>query len=1069
MDDPAYEYDTTVAITRVDVVLSEYRSSDHSTELEGWYDSEIFPDGPGEMNYFDDSPADDDWILTVNGEGGNDTVVVNNWTLRFYSGGSYTDISGGSFALEVSDNQEADTIAVTGIGTADSVECYLDITAGSFMESVYVGWWFWGHWENQLHQTEIGEVSVILDGPCIDIDITPAYLGSRMQSALLVIHSLLDANADGFITEDDEYELPVKIGQGCHASFFSGSVFVPDDSYTYDGGGWVTYPASQYYDETTEGWYNLPNATLTMETDTLGSHFADIWSHVNSTSTGGYTPNGMLIGHAVDYISSYKTAHPDLWCMQQNIVLITDGLSNGPRETCDPTASGDFNYEAGGKDLVRECYRAWHEDSIRVFAVGFGTSIDEDGRRQLNWASRWGGTCANPSGVSGNPDTVNPSSGCPTIDPQDAPLTGYAYIADDANALAGALQEIFQQISGQGEKGFSSAEVTSIEEDYAASEYQARMFLASFFPDEDALWEGHLRSVELVAGLSLSFSYIPDSLVIWDAGDLLRDRNPSDRNIYGIKGGNLLEFSASNFDSFDLDVASSEDAEDVINLVRGGSTDSSDTAYLGDIFHSAPLLIGSSNFEYHDDGFDEFRDSMLYRRPFTIYAGSNTGLLHAFLDADGSELFAVVPKNFTDEVKALRDSHRFFVDANPMAADVWFPSSSTDTFKEWNEWKTVLMAAQGEGGRCITCLDVTNPANPSYLFSFESDTMGLTTSVPHICKVGVEVGADTVRDRFFAFFGGGECPDSLYDIYDPTGSGTLRGNVIVAVDIHDAYSRGLIKDGNFWFIPPASGDADKMVYPFPSATGLVNLNSQEDTRFDLLYIPDFAGQLWKVDITDTDISSWEAKCIFQPPIPADSSEDSLWQPAFYPPELEKEPATGALWVFYGTGDRSKVFKHNTDNRFYAVLDPIRDTLATYPITESDLKRIWTQGPFVFPDDFSSYKGWYIVYSDSSGHSEEKTVSQASLFKDTLSFVTFEPTREATDCEMAAGGAREYSVNLRTGGGRYKSLGAGIPQAPRVSLDRDGSVYRVHQTSDSLWVDPPLSVGALRRIFKWRER
>jgi hypothetical protein len=110
-----------------------------------------------------------------------------------------------------------------------------------------------------------------------------------------------------------------------------------------------------------------------------------------------------------------------------------------------------------------------------------------------------------------------------------------------------------------------------------------------------------------------------------------------------------------------------------------------------------------------------------------------------------------------------------------------------------------------------------------------------------------------------------------------------------------------------------------------------------------------------------------------------------------------------------------------------------------------------------------------VYSDSATHSDEKTVSQASLFRDTLSFVTFEPTSEATDCEMAVGGAREYSVNLRTGGGRFRNLGSGIPQAPRVSLGSDGNAYVVHQTSEALWVDLGISLGSLKRIFKWKER
>jgi Tfp pilus tip-associated adhesin PilY1 len=659
-------------------------------------------------------------------------------------------------------------------------------------------------------------------------------------------------------------------------------------------------------------------------------------------------------------------------------------------------------------------------------------------------------------------------SRCDMRDPNDVShnfLTGYAFIANDASSLALALKKVLREIAGQREKAFSSAEVTSIEEDYTATEYEARMYLASFYPDADPFWEGHLRSVRLVPG-GLSFENIPDSLLIWDAGDLLRDRNPDTRNIYGIKGGSIQELNSSNFNATDFAVGSSAEAEEIVNLVRCGNSLDDSIAYLGDIFHSSPLRVGYPSYWYSDDGFAQYRDNMISRDPL-IYAGSNTGLIHAFYDETGEEAFAVVPENFVPEIKALADSHRFYVDADPMAADVWFPSEASDTFKDADEWKTVLMACQGEGGRGITCLDVTNPASlpPGHLFSiYDTAAMGYTTSVPVMFKVAKEVGTDTV-ERFFAFFGGGEWPESMYNIYSP--GSEVRGNVIVAVDIYGAYTSGL-SGSNYLFIPAASGDESKMVYPFASAASVVNLNSRWDNLYDLLYIPDLAGQLWKVDLRDPDISSWRARCIFQPPIPADTTQDSLWQPAFFAPLVEREPATGCLWLFYGTGNRSMVFKENTDNRFYAILDTLTDT-TNYPLTEDNLKRVWTEGPFDFPSEFPDYRGWYIVYSDSSTHVDEKTVSQASLFLDTLKFVTFEPTEFSSDCNIGTGGAREYSYHFRTGSGRFKNMGGGIPQAPRYSFDQSGSGYEIHQTSDSLWVEQKTGFGTLKRILQWKER
>jgi len=1065
-------YDTTLTVDRTSVILSGFNHN-HSTHLEGWYDEEIWPDGPGDISDFNESPADDVWRLTIRGASRRDTAVVSNWKLRFYSGGSYTEFDGGSFSLETDETTETDIINVSSVGTVDSVECFLNVNTYDY--------WYWrkGRWRHQV--TEIGDIQIDLEGPALVENIERL---TRIQVALEVIHSLLDANDDGFVTEEDEKFLSIDFGQGCHRDTreHTPKVVGPNDSYDFSSpmnGYWHSrlnyiwyniWHDVYSYNETTRSWEPILDGDYTMETDDIGTSFIDIWNHINYTEPFGATPNGPLVAEGVDYIGDFRSAYPELWCKKHNIILITDGETN-EHEECD---------DNDAKDLVRQAYRAWHDDSIKVFAVGFGDDLADSAANQLNWTAFHGGTQSADSAfidsmISEGMDTTRVSGAiCGMRDPNNTDhnfLTGYAYIANDASALALSLKKIFTEISGQREKGFSSAEVTSIEEDYTSTGYEARMYLASFFPGEEAIWEGHMRSVKLVTG-GLSFDDIPDSLVYWDAGNLLRDRDPATRSIYGVKSDSLLSFTSANFDSSDLGVASSSEANEVINLVRSGNVVMQDTTYLGDIFHSSPLRVGSPNSYYLDDDFDEYRDSMSTRSA-VIYAGSNTGLLHAFSDETGEELFAVVPQNFVPQVKALEDSHRFYVDADAMAADVWFPSSESDTFKEKNAWRTVLMSSQGEGGRGITCLNVTDPTTPSHLFSFEHDTMGLTTSVPVMYKVGRIVGADTL-ERFFAFFGGGECPDSLWDRYNPaTASDSLKGNVIVALDIYKAYTDGLSKDTTFWFIPPASGDADRMVYPFASAGSMVNLNSKYDNRYDLLYIPDLAGQMWKVDVRDPDISTWKARCIFQPPIPDSAAEDSIAQPAFFAPLIEREPALGCYWVFYGTGDRAHIFKENTNNRFYAILDTVTLESGSYPLNEYyNLKNAWTEGPFNISIDFPDDNGWFISYSDSSTsstHVDEKTVSQAVMLKDTLIFSTFEPTESATDCNIGGGGAREYYCQYKTGGGRIRNLGGGIPQAPRYSFGMDGGVFVVHQTSDSILVETGTGYGTLKRILKWMER
>jgi hypothetical protein len=763
-------------------------------------------------------------------------------------------------------------------------------------------------------------------------------------------------------------------------------------------------------------------------------------------------------------------------CRKCFVLLVTDGLPSMGIKTSDygntsnPQVSHYYGAGSAGAEIF-ESQSYWEAESLRNVEFEDGTiTIQKDIKTFVL------GVAPDDQAKVFN-DSVAKVGG-----------TDSSYSAQTPEEIQAALHAIFEAMIDQA-FSFSTGDVTSIQEDFITTEYEARMYLASFKPGGTPFWKGHLSAVKIdIGGLSLQDT-IPPELLIWNAGDSLRNNiNPSSRTIYGIKSDNSMpEFTTGNFSPSDLGVDRVGERDTVVNLVRSGNPDGASTSYLGDIFHSAPLRISSPNYFFHDDAFDAYRDSVSDRTA-VVYAGSNTGLIHAFRDLDGSELFAVVPKNFVPEVKTLRDSHKFYVDADPMAADVWFASRSFDDYKDWDEWGTVLMAPQGEGGCGMTCLDVTYPDDPEYpkhLFSFEDDTMGLTTSVPVMYKIGLldTTSYDTL-ERFFAFFGGGECPDGSYNMYDPLSSTPLRGNVIIALDIDSAYAGGLTKGGTYWYIPAASGDGDKMKYPFASAGSMINLNPQEDNFYDLFYIPDLAGQLWKVDVRNPDVSTWTARCIFRPPIPASESEDKPGstpaQPAFFAPLIERDPTYECLWLYYGTGDRSHVFKPvegsgdpEVSNRFYAIMDTLVG-IEEYPLSEDRLKKVSGGGePFSFPEDFvdDGLRGWYIIYDDysGSGRDNEKTVSAAVLLIDTLKFVTFSPVPAETGCSPKAGVATEYLFHFRTGSGRNRSMGPGIPQAPRYSFNLEGGGYEIHQTSDSIWIEAKSGYGVLKRILKWLEK
>ena len=1044
------------------VTLNEYSWKDKRTQLSGWYDTDMKPDGPGAMSDFIGDDPNTNWVLFVEWDDWGASEVDLSWTLKIQCGGTWYTYDGGSHSWSGWGREDREvTIPVVGLGeVVEDVECYVDIHTGLGLK--------------------IGEMR-------INLIKTPSYLpyeSTRIKDALIVIHSLLDADNDGIVTLDDEKFLPVYLGQGFHRGASSSN---PGDySYIYDESYGSGDRGEKWHRDWPEPATWIPASNGPLYTDPIGAHFTDIWDHMNFTSNGGYTPNGQLIAEGARYIKQWKEDNPDLWCMKHSIIIIADGLSNRGTEC------GDWD-DNGSEEVVLAAYRAWHEDSIRVYAVGFGTGISEDGANELNWVSFHGGTQSGDSAfidsmitVEGMDTTAVGGSSCGMEDPQDRFLTGYAHIAEDANALASALARIFMEISRQGDLSYASGEVTSVEEEFLSTEYQARLFFASFNPGSLSIWDGDLKAIKLDIG-EFNLDSIPSEMIIWSAGDSLKvDKSATSRNIYGIKSnGNMSTFNASNFDSADLGVPSYEVAA-VIEIVRDGLTDDN-IGELGDIFHSSPIRIHAPNYFYIDQGFDQFYQKMKYRSPL-LYAGANDGMLHVIADSikgesgrGGEEITGIIPMNFVTKLKFLLYGHEYYVDADPVVADVWFPESDDDSLKQWNEWHTVLIACQGEGGRSFTTLDVTDPLGETshpmdsivFLFSgtqstLLQDTLGFTTSTPAVHKVGVDWTGhfNKTIDRFYAFMGGGQWPEPMdITLLDSVFSGgEVDGNVIISFDVWEAVKDGI--NGNVNLIPPISRDATLMNMPFPATPAMINIDPEIGNRFDLLFIPDASGQLWFVDVRNTDPSMWEAERIFVPPLPAssDSSELYNWHPAFFRPLVWKDPAYGDYWIAYGTGNRSDVFSPSQD-RFYALKYPAQafeDTMVAIPV--------YGEGDLGVPGNPTD-AGWMLTLA----HTNEKVVTQAIYYLDSLKFFTFSIGTDTilSPCDIGGSGslARSYIFDIRSGGTAVIGgtiEGTGMPQPPRYSYSLGGTGMEITQVGGKIKIQKTKGFKSYKEIVRWKE-
>ena len=193
-----------------------------------------------------------------------------------------------------------------------------------------------------------------------------------------------------------------------------------------------------------------------------------------------------------------------------------------------------------------------------------------------------------------------------------------------------------------------------------------------------------------------------------------------------------------------------DDLKGLINFIRG--TDYFDydadcnltetrAKPMGDVYHSQLVVVGpptaetaftSENQEAYwrsTKGYDSWAESQRLRKP-VIYAGSNSGVLHALDAGSGVELWGFVPPFIASRLPTIMNTNLneinpnkggsnaiYGVDGSPVQHDIFFQSPH-DTSANWH---TVLFVPYGRGGSGFSVLDVTDPAKPEHLVSIYND------------------------------------------------------------------------------------------------------------------------------------------------------------------------------------------------------------------------------------------------------------------------------------------------------------------------------------------------------------
>jgi len=609
------------------------------------------------------------------------------------------------------------------------------------------------------------------DGFCSSSKTNCATNCSRLAIAKRSLFSLLDDNNDNTINSADEGSLNVRIG---YMRFYNCS---SDDTGNDYNSGCISLKraiGSKY-----SLIYCASNTSCTI---TSGSSSSNC---INGESASGGTPLASALREAKTYLDAHKAADSAAACRKKFVILVTDGA-----DTFACSGSGlecqEHMYKRRRDAVARA--KALADAGYKVFVVGFGAAMPDYLENTLNWMAYYGGTDNPNAPNSGSTSAVTPPAAgtCATDtdvasatcydysgshtpskfkansnDPGYASLSGYAFLAADADQLAESLKTAMNIIR-QANYAFSQASVQSsrtADENY--------IYEGSFTPDDsDSFWKGYLKKYAINSDGSVASS--PSA----DGGQALQNTSAKVRNIKTYKGGNLVHFTRCaplvascttyphcddfsnalitatcvyNITPADLGITSGTDSEkntyrnNVVGYIRGDPAYNPETTgagtnpwKLGDVFRSTPITVGTPSVFYED-----MRDTSSYSVSCTegdscgqtttrevnafgyhrcthcrasanlkrlIVAGANDGQLHAFRTADMNEVWSFIPPNLLTKLKNMThtshptsQSHQYFVDGPVTVADVWL-GSGTGTGKDAGSWKTLLVFGLGRGG-----------------------------------------------------------------------------------------------------------------------------------------------------------------------------------------------------------------------------------------------------------------------------------------------------------------------------------------------------------------------------------
>lgn len=511
---------------------------------------------------------------------------------------------------------------------------------------------------------------------------------------------------------------------------------------------------------------------------------------------------------------------------------------------------------------------------------------------------------------------------------------------------------------------------------------------------------------------------------------------------------------------------------------NGGIYRNRDTA-LGDIISSQPVYVGAPDANLFfgktftgSSSYSTFAASKVNRSP-RLWVAANDGMLHSFNAASGAEVFAYLPNAvILNGVKDLSNPnygsnsvpHQFFNDGELTVADVYYSSA----------WHTVLVGTTGRGtARAVYAFDVTDPATPTLLWE-RSAGDGQTNSEYIGQSIGKPVVAQTADGSWSVLLGNG------YNSSAGTAALLQFSVTSGALTVHATNST----TGNGLAAP---------------AVWMANATNGISTA---AYAGDLLGNVWAFDLAANTSSA-----IFQAR-DADNGVQSITGGML----AGRDPSTGNLWLFFGTGryltqtdladdsvqtwygiiaqagagQSSSLVPHLSQGRTYLTE---REIVAEQAATSSSLAARALSSPS--EGDMAGKSGWYIDLVPPSGAANGERMVTPNQFQGNLLLGTTRIPESSDPCNPtgrgwimainpfsgAPPGSTFFDINgdnqfndsdkITAGGTTYIVAGVGFSSIPNNPIFVGNTMLISFDDASTGKVNTAGTPGGLQRL-SWRE-